>query len=43
VSPTPPPGPAIVTYSTMTAGLIPGSHEICLTVYGTDVTGGPPT
>jgi hypothetical protein len=37
---TPEPGPAMVTYSTMTAGLDPGSHEICVTAFGTDVTGG---
>lgn len=37
---TPQPGPAMVTYSTMTAGLDPGSHEICVTAFGTDVTGG---
>jgi hypothetical protein len=37
---TPQPGPASVTYSTMTAGLEPGSHEICVTAFGTDVTGG---
>jgi hypothetical protein len=38
--PTPQAGPASVDYSTMTAGLEPGSHEICVTAYGTDVTGG---
>jgi hypothetical protein len=37
---TPQAGPATVTYSTMTAGLNPGSHEICVTAFGTDVTGG---
>ncbi|MFO7573218.1 MAG: vWA domain-containing protein [Gaiellaceae bacterium] len=37
---TPQTGPALVTYSTMTAGLSPGSHEICVTAYGTDSTGG---
>ncbi len=37
---TPQNGPAMVTYSTMTAGLDPGSHEICVTAFGTDVTGG---
>jgi hypothetical protein len=37
---TPQNGPASVTYSTMTAGLDPGSHEICVTAFGTDVTGG---
>ena len=37
---TPVAGPAMVTYSTMTAGLNPGSHEICVTAFGTDVTGG---
>jgi hypothetical protein len=40
VPPTPQPGPAVVTYSTMTAGLNPGSHDICVTAFGTDVTGG---
>ncbi|HEY4622007.1 MAG TPA: hypothetical protein VIG93_09930, partial [Gaiellaceae bacterium] len=40
VPPTPQPGPAMVTYSTMTAGLNPGSHQICVTAFGTDVTGG---
>jgi hypothetical protein len=38
--PTPQAGPAMVTYSTMTAGLSPGSHQICVTAFGTDVTGG---
>ena len=37
---TPQPGPVSVTYSTMTAGLDPGSHQICVTAFGTDVTGG---
>lgn len=37
---TPQPGPAAVTYSTSTAGLNPGSHQICVTAFGTDVTGG---
>ncbi len=37
---TPQNGPAMVTYSTMTAGLDPGSHDICVTAFGTDVTGG---
>lgn len=37
---TPQNGPAMVTYSTMTAGLDPGSHEICVTAFGTDSTGG---
>jgi hypothetical protein len=37
---TPQNGPAMVTYSTATAGLDPGSHEICVTAFGTDVTGG---
>lgn len=36
---TPQAGPASVTYST-TTGLEPGSHEICVTAFGTDVTGG---
>ena len=36
----PQPGPAGVTYSTMTAGLNPGSHVICVTANATDVTGG---
>ena len=30
----------MVTYSTTTAGLNPGSHQICVTAFGTDVTGG---
>ena len=38
--PTPQPGPAMLTYSTATAGLAPGAHEICATAFGTDVTGG---
>jgi hypothetical protein len=37
---TPVAGPAMVTYSTMTAGLNPGSHVICVTAFGTDSTGG---
>ena len=37
---TPQPGPASVTYSTSTAGLNPGSHEICVTASATDSTGG---
>ena len=37
---TPVAGPASVTYSTSTAGLSPGTHEICVTAFGTDVTGG---
>ncbi len=37
---TPQPGPATVTYSTSTAGLGPGSHQICVKAFGTDVTGG---
>ena len=37
---TPQLGPAMVTYSTTTAGLNPGSHQICVTAFGTDVTGG---
>ena len=37
---TPVAGPAMVTYSTSTAGLSPGTHEICVTAFGTDVTGG---
>ena len=37
---TPVAGPAMVTYSTSTAGLAPGTHEICVTAFGTDVTGG---
>jgi trimeric autotransporter adhesin len=32
----PRPGPAAVTYSTMTAGLSPGSHVICVTGNATD-------
>jgi trimeric autotransporter adhesin len=39
VPPTPQPGSAMVAYST-TAGLNPGSHDICVTAFGTDVTGG---
>jgi hypothetical protein len=37
---TPQAGPAMVDYSTSTAGLDPGSHEICVTAFGTDSTGG---
>ncbi len=37
---TPQAGPALVTYSTLTAGLSPGSHLICVTAFGTDATGG---
>jgi hypothetical protein len=37
---TPQAGPAMVNYSTSTAGLDPGSHEICVTAFGTDSTGG---
>lgn len=37
---TPQPGPVAVTYSTSTAGLDPGSHQICVTAFGTDITGG---
>ena len=37
---TPVAGPAMVTYSTSTSGLAPGTHEICVTAFGTDVTGG---
>ena len=37
---TPIAGPAMVTWSTTTAGLSPGSHQICATAFGTDVTGG---
>lgn len=40
VPPTPQAGPVTVTYSTMTAGLDPGSHQICVTAFGEDVTGG---
>ncbi len=40
VPPTPQAGPVAVTYSTMTAGLDPGSHQICVTAFGEDVTGG---
>jgi hypothetical protein len=36
---TPQQGPASVTYSTSTAGLDPGSHQICVTAFGTDVAG----
>jgi hypothetical protein len=38
--PTPQDGPATVAYSTSTAGLSPGSHQICVKAFGTDVTGG---
>lgn len=37
---TPVAGPAMVNWSTTTAGLSPGSHQICATAFGTDVTGG---
>ena len=37
---TPVAGPAGVTYSTATAGLSTGSHQICVTAFGTDSTGG---
>lgn len=37
---TPQAGPISVSYSTMTAGLSPGSHQICVTAFGTDATGG---
>ncbi|MDH5333946.1 MAG: VWA domain-containing protein [Thermoleophilia bacterium] len=37
---TPQPGHAAVAYSTSTAGLDPGRHDICATAFGTDVTGG---
>jgi hypothetical protein len=37
---TPQLGPVTVTYSTSTAGLSPGSHQICVKAFGTDVTGG---
>jgi hypothetical protein len=37
---TPQAGPAMVDYTTATAGLDPGSHEICVTAFGTDSTGG---
>jgi hypothetical protein len=37
---TPQSGPATVSYSTSTAGLSPGSHQICVTAFGTDNTGG---
>lgn len=33
-------GPATVSYSTQTPGLNPGSHEICVTAFGSDVLGG---
>ncbi len=33
-------GPQSVSYSTQTAGLNPGTHELCVTASGTDVTGG---
>jgi hypothetical protein len=37
---TPQGGPVSVNYSTTTAGLSPGAHQICVTAFGTDVTGG---
>jgi len=37
---TPAAGPVSVTWATTTAGLSPGSHQICATAFGTDVTGG---
>jgi hypothetical protein len=37
---TPQAGPVTVSYTTATAGLSPGSHQICVTAFGTDVTGG---
>jgi hypothetical protein len=37
---TPAAGPVMVNYSTNTAPLGPGSHEICVTAFGSDVTGG---
>ncbi|HEX4747236.1 MAG TPA: vWA domain-containing protein [Gaiellaceae bacterium] len=37
---TPVAGPASVTWSTTTPGLSPGSHQLCATAFGTDVTGG---
>jgi len=40
VPPTPQPGAVAVTYTTQTAGLNPGSHDICVKAFGTDVTGG---
>jgi len=40
VPPTPAAGPVMVTYATSTPGLSPGSHDICATSFGTDVTGG---
>ncbi|HUG64009.1 MAG TPA: hypothetical protein VMK83_02210, partial [Gaiellaceae bacterium] len=40
VPPTPAAGPVTVSYSTNTAGLAPGTHEICVTAFGADVTGG---
>ena len=38
--PTPAAGPVSVTYATSTPGLSPGSHDVCATAFGTDVTGG---
>jgi len=40
VPPTPAAGPVMVTYATSTPGLSPGSHDVCATAFGTDVTGG---
>lgn len=38
--PTPVAGPAMVTYAMNTPGLSPGAHDVCVTAFGTDVTGG---
>jgi hypothetical protein len=37
---TPAAGPVMVTWATNTAPLGPGSHQICATAFGSDVTGG---
>jgi hypothetical protein len=37
---TPAAGPVSVTWSTSTPGLSPGSHDVCATAFGSDVTGG---
>jgi hypothetical protein len=37
---TPAAGPVMTTWSTSTPGLSPGSHDVCATAFGSDVTGG---
>jgi hypothetical protein len=37
---TPAAGPVMTTWSTNTPGLSPGSHDVCATAFGSDVTGG---